>query len=347
MKRNIIVVGQQKTGTTGVYSLIKSALAPIAGEYFFSFEPSRQEPLDRVRRNDPTLSILTKIMYKNVSSFTMTSFDKRVMTVRDPRDTIISTLLFKPMIRKVVDQVPLTEHERFIAALEQKERDPRGVSVVELMELAADVGYRRHHPRRNARELVEMSNFARAEHFHVVRYEDFVDGDVNQLADYLELPLDPGAAQTANWLAHISRSRAHGAWRHWFTEGDVDYYRPLLSRCMARMGYADDWELAASPRIPADSSSDYVRRALHKRRQELSTEGGHGSQGTLSLATLHSMASDGNARAALELSRRLSEGTDYGASWPVSAQYWARRAELQGVPSNAPTRDAGGGGRRR
>lgn len=341
VSRHIIVVGQQKTGTTGVYSLIKSALAPLEREYFFSFEPTAQEPLDHVRENAPALSILTKIMYKNAASFTMSTFDKRVMTVRDPRDTMISTLLFKPMIRRVVEQVPMAQHDRFIAALEEKEHDPRQVSVLELMELAVDVGYRRHRPRQIAREQIQMADFAAASDFYVLRYEDFVDGRVSDLATYLGLPLDPQAAKTPSWLTHISRSRGHGAWRHWFTDADVEHYRPLLRRCMSRMGYPDEWELADTPHVPAETSSVYVRDAVLKRRRELTGDGSPEPQARRSVSTLYSMASDGDARAARELARRLEHGTDFGAPWPAAAKYWAERADLQRVPERR-TRRAGG-----
>ena len=339
--RNIIIVGQQKTGTTGVYSLVKSALAPLAQEYFFSFEPRRGRPLEQVVRRDPTRSVLTKIMYKHVANFDLDMFPRRVMTVRDPRDTIVSTLLFKPLVKKVVTEVGTEQHERFIDGLRAKEADPRSVGIGALMALADDVGYRHHRPEGFAGEIVQMAEFAQDEGFHVVRYEDFVDHEVADLASYLGLPLDPGAAQTSGWLTHITRSKAHGAWRDWFTPEDVDLYRPLLAEPMRLMGYEDDWELSPEPRIAPATSSEYVADRIAKRRQELSSadRSEDGVDAGVSIATLHSMAADGNARAALELARRLDGTTDFGGRWPKGALRWAREAELQGLAGAGALRE--------
>lgn len=334
MGRNILVVGQQKTGTTGVYSLIKASLLPIRNEYFFSFEPARGLPLQRVLEQDPSLNILTKIMYKNIDHFDVDMFDRRVMTVRDPRDTIVSTLLFKPLLKNVADGVSMSGHEKFIDALRQKEKDPRSVSILELMDIADQVGYRKHRPRRLAADYLAMTEAAAEQQFHIVRYEDFVDGNVDSLGSYLQLPLNPTSAETPAWLTHISRSRGHGAWRDWFTPEDVEHYSPLLRRSMSRMGYKDEWELNQDPEIAASTSSLYVADRLDKRRRELavaaSVDGVEANDGS-SIATLHSMASDGNAKAALSLAQRLSGGDEFGQPWPASARYWARQAELQGL----------------
>jgi hypothetical protein len=334
MGRNILVVGQQKTGTTGVYSLIKSALLPLRNEYFFSFEPSRGLPLQRVKEQDPALSILTKIMYKNIDNFELDMFDRRVMTVRDPRDTIVSTLLFKPLLKNIADAVPMSEHQKFIEALQKKERDPRAVSILELMEVADQVGYRKHRPRRLGADYTAMMDIADEQRIHIVRYEDFVDGNVAPLSNYLQLPLNPASSETPSWLMHISRSRGHGAWRDWFTPEDVEHYRPLLRGSMSRMGYADEWELSTAPVIAAATSSAYVADRIEKRRRELAVAASTNDEGMSdgrSIATLHSMASDGNAKAALSLAHRLNAEGDFGQRWPTSARYWARQAELQGL----------------
>lgn len=341
MGRNILVMGQQKTGTTGVYSLIKSALLPLSNEYFFSFEPSRSTPLERVVEQDPGMSVLTKIMYKNFQNFELGMFDRRVMTVRDPRDTLVSTLLFRPLLKNIVDTVPMQEHERFIEGLKRKEQDPQSVSILELTALGNEVGYKRPKPRRLANEYLEMADVADEHGFHVMRYEEFVDGKVEALGDYLQLPLNPSASETPSWLTHISRSRGHGAWRDWLTPEDVEFYRPLLNPCMERMGYEDDWDLNDNPEIAPETSSMYVLDRINKRRRELAAANSSHDEGAsdgASIATLHSMASDGNAKAALELARRLDHEQDFGSRWPVSARYWAWQAELQGLSAAAELR---------
>lgn len=330
MDRNIIVVGRQKTGTTGVYSLIKSALTPMADEYLFSFEPGRFEPLDEAMRRSPALHVMTKIMYKNMHRFPLDAFGRRVMTVRDPRDALISTLLFKPLIKGVVSTVGMSDHERFLEALRGKERDPRSISVKQLMQLGNQVGYKKWRP--GTDELLEMSDFARTNDFFLVHYEDFVDDEVGPLAEYLSLPLNATQSSTPAWLSHISRSKGHGAWRDWLTSEDVAFYRPIFKEAMEAMGYADDWDLNPSPSIDSATSSHYVADAIAKRRRELSAgQGAEGEDSGATMATLYSRATDGGAHDALELALRLDDPEPGLQRWPQSALRWAREAEMQGV----------------
>jgi len=337
MNRNIIVVGRQKTGTTGVYSLIKSALAPMADEYLFSFEPKKSGPLEQALRACPGLNVMTKIMYKNMANFPLEMFGRRVMTVRDPRDALISTLLFKPLLKNVVTTVEMPQHERFLQALREKEANPQGVNVKDLMQLGNEVGYRKWRPR--ADELLDMMAFARSNDFFLVHYEDFVDHKVEPLAEYLSLPLNPQQSSTPAWLSHISRSKGHGAWRDWLTPEDVEFYRPLFKEAMDTMGYADDWELNPNPSIDPATSSRYVADAIEKRRHELSVRKDSGEDDAgATLATLYSRATDGGARDALALARRLDVPTNGSLRWPRSALRWAREAEMQGVRAAADLR---------
>lgn len=330
MDRNIIVVGRQKTGTTGVYSLIKSALAPMAEEYLFSFEPRGSAPLEKARQSSPGLNVMTKIMYKNAAKFPLDMFGRRVMTVRDPRDALISTLLFKPLLKNVVNAVEIPQHEQFLDALRQKEANPQDVSVQHLMQLGNEVGYRKWRP--GSDELMAMSDYARTHDFFVVHYENFVDQDVAGLAEYLSLPLNPQQSATPAWLSHISRSKGHGAWRDWLTPEDVEFYRPHFKEPMEAMGYADDWELNPTPSIDTATSSQYVAEAIAKRRRELAAHGASDQQDSgAALATLYSRATDGGARDALELAQRLDHPERGDLRWPRSALRWAREAEMQGV----------------
>jgi len=337
VSHNIIVVGRQKTGTTGVYSLIKSALAPMAQEYLFSFEPNRFDPLEQALRTSPQLSVMTKIMYKNMANFPVAAFDRRVMTVRDPRDALISTLLFKPLIKSVVSTVEMSEHERFLKALRRKERDPGSISVKRLMRLGNQVGYKKWRP--GTEELLEMTDFARANEFFLVYYEDFVDDRVDTLAQYLGLPLNAQQSATPAWLSHISRSKGHGAWRDWMTPEDVEFYRPLLKEAMDAMGYEDDWELNPEPSIDPATSSRYVADAIAKRRTELAA-GRQPDTGrsAATLATLHSRATDGGANDALQLAQALDQPEAGMMRWPRSALHWAREAEMQGVQAATDVR---------
>lgn len=325
---SILIYGLQKTGTTGMYNTVKQALAPAAADYYFLFEPSTPAAIRSVRRADPTVGVLAKVIaHRTRQSFPFASFQRRVMMVRDPRDTVISTLLFKPLIRSTVG-LDMSLHEQFIAALERKEKDPGSTSVTELLELGASLGYKNATPAR-AVEIQETLIATGDEHeFHPLSYERFVDGDLDEVSEYLDIPLQVSRPDTTTWLDHISRSRDHGAWRHWFTPADVDHYRPYFANFLTRFGYGDDWDLASPQVIDPATSSVHVRNSLAKRRGELQdVNRGDEVESGFDLHTQYTMAVDGSVSAAIAVAEHLL-ALDRG--YTKSARYWAHRAEMQG-----------------
>ena len=58
----------------------------------------------------------------------------------------------------------------------------------------------------------------------------------------------------------VRRTATHGDWRLWFTDVDVNVFRPITSRWLNRNGYdRDDWSLANPEAIDPASSVEYVR----------------------------------------------------------------------------------------
>ncbi len=52
-----------------------------------------------------------------------------------------------------------------------------------------------------------------------------------------------------------------GDWRHWFTEEDVDLFKPAYLPYMEVIGYdCDDWTLSNNPVIEPEYSSIYIQR---------------------------------------------------------------------------------------
>jgi len=332
---SILIYGQQKTGTTGMYNTVKQALAPMSDDYFFFFEPTKATQIRTIRKADPRLAVMAKVMAHRISDrFPINSFQRRVMMFRDPRDTLISNLLFKPLVRGTIG-IEMANHERFIEALEAKEAYPASISVNELIELGVSLGYRHggaDHVRKVHHDLIRVG----VDHdFHQLSYERFVDGDLDDASEYLGLTLRPVSSTSSTWLDHISRSREYGAWRHWFTPADVDHYRPVYAEFLDHFGYGDEWDLAERPHIDPSTSSAHVRASLTKRRTEFGDDRDAATGRGFDLETQFTMAIDGSSKAALAVARHLA-GLDRG--YTRSARGWARRAELQGSPEASALR---------
>ncbi len=68
----------------------------------------------------------------------------------------------------------------------------------------------------------------------------------------------------------MTRTRGYGDWKNWFTAEDVAFFRPLLDDYVRLAGLPDDWELAATPTVPPEFASAYVRRIVDEKRHERS-----------------------------------------------------------------------------
>jgi hypothetical protein len=92
---------------------------------------------------------------------------------------------------------------------------------------------------------------------YLYKYEDFVTGKYFPLEQYLGMSLT-GAAEVPDVLKRVRRTKSYGDWRNWFTEEDVQVFKPLLSPWLGRYGYdADNWTLNQDPVIEREHCSEY------------------------------------------------------------------------------------------
>jgi len=248
----ILVAGQSKTGTSALWSAIKQSLPP---GYFNEFENPNYRGSDR--------RILLKLIVGTCDFSGTMDFDKRILIVRDPRDSLVSRLMYAVYDMGRVYQNP-QRTAKWLATVERKADDPRSISVRRMMgtleSLAGDLEYLLR-----ALVVYRMVENWQAQDWHVAHYEPFVAGDYAALEDYLGFPLDGWTGKVWHSVKRVERRKEPGAWRHWFTPDDVAHFRPLFRGYMARWGYEDDWALADEPHIERQHTVDYVKRILRER----------------------------------------------------------------------------------
>lgn len=336
MTRSILIAGDAKTGTTGGYQAVKSAIQHNEEPYHFLFEPTRTQQLRWLFHYAPDVPVLCKVMATRLQMMNtyIADFDKRVMTVRDPRDTLISHLLFRPMVRRATGTEDAAL-QRFLGALREKERQPSSWSVYALHELANELGIGSISWKRWVAGHDAVTEVADQQDFHILRYEAFVDGELRELSDYLGLPIaDPETPSAGSWLSHIVRSRSHGAWRHWFTPDDVERLTPLFERFLRRHGYDPAAALDPRPSIDPASSSEYIERAIAKRRAEVQVR--YRSGWSPEYATedeceqLRQRAEDGDVVAAFRIAAVYRRGNAAIAAAPTAALDRALRGAVGG-----------------
>ena len=333
---SILIAGLGKTGTTGVYNSVKQAVRAGSTDYALMFEPGTPDALLALGRYQPYRPILTKVMVARLDEGVAryADFDKRIMTVRDPRDVVISRLLFRPLIRSVVRRISAADMDTFLNALREKEKDPSSWSVRALHELGDQLNIKNSAFDAMVGELRKNTRIIDSENFFVQRYEDFVDGRLDELSDYLGMPVTNPAATSGSWLSHIPRSMGHGAWKHWYTPSDVEYYGEMFSFYLDRFQYTDT-ELAADQQVDPATSSEYLERQLTERKVQV--EHRYNKRWSVEQTTepeqveqLRQMADDGDAEAALRLALVLDAGVVGAAPDRAAAIASAREGAVRG-----------------
>ncbi len=264
----IAIFGLAKSGTTGLWSsLIKSYPRRYLQFFEGQFLPSRYNkylgwgnPV-----NNPKHLINKEIIGSGFDFSCLDNYDKVIWLVRDPRDRLVSYILYRHYDHLYDDEDFVRQQLRL---LEQKEQDPDSVSLVELETRLAlpspaldSAFFWSDHLKWDALDKTVSQGRA-----FLFKYEDYVDHNFDLLEDFLGVRIksDP---KVPKQFRRVIRSKAHGFWRHWFTERDMEHYRPLFQPFLERYGYADDWLLGDPREINPDHCSHYVRKIINERRE--------------------------------------------------------------------------------
>lgn len=266
--RTIAIFGQYKTGTTALFSQIRDALP---ADTIALMEPSQYRPGWRDGKH-PVLAKVILALYEGpgrVHYDHFTGFDHKIFLVRDPRDRLVSGILFTAQQNPAVYGSP-DKLARVLDLFARKSAEPRKMS---FRELAAEVL-----KEAGGKSLPEVMEELQAHHRWIydfdarlhghfrLRYRDFIDRKLSALEDYLGLPL-PTDVKIDPQHNHVIRTRQYGDWKNWFLAEDVEYFRPFTEEYLRHYGFEEDWEINANPVIPPEHSVEYVRRTVGKRNR--------------------------------------------------------------------------------
>jgi hypothetical protein len=263
---NIVIFGLAKSGTTALYYKIKQSLPP---ETVCLFEPHAFD----AAAIPQGLSVLAKILPFRIvhpaDAGSFANFEKQILIVRDPRDRLISRLLYNVYHAEFCDDEQKVSVLRQL--LERKESDSRAVPVHELMAVIAELNgqlfsldewansYRQHSIKRPL-DFHEQNPAV-----FLYKYEDMIDGRLHELEEYLQLKLEHATVVDPE-VNRVTRTKTYGDWRNWFTPTDVDHMRPVLQPYLDRYYPDADWELNPAQTISAEHASLYIERLVNERR---------------------------------------------------------------------------------
>jgi hypothetical protein len=144
LPQGIIVPGAAKSGTTALfYALRKSLETQGATSIKGLFEPREAKRIRTYVESGQDSVPLAKMLLGQFSrkigvvekrvGWLERHFEKRIVIYRDPRDNIVSRMVF--MLGTLVGPRDHDGIARTIALFERKERDPASISVVSLLQI--------------------------------------------------------------------------------------------------------------------------------------------------------------------------------------------------------------------
>lgn len=267
--RRVLVAGLGKSGTSALFYLVRNSLAPNVEAFF---EPSSLDVFGKLgKHRHGVAKVLLPNALQNVQiSRFIGELEKVVLIVRDPRDLIVSRLLYRAGYHTLHEDRTDAEQAVALQALREKERNPSSIS---LLTLFSHLGDRAEQQPgfllKKYRELLTAPDkflSAYPDSF-VYLYENLVRAQYDGLAEYLGFDLQ-GEAKVDTVHERVVRTKGDGNWRHWFTPSDVETLRPVFADFMQRFNYENDWRLAKEQAIDPQMSSEYVIRVLETRRNQ-------------------------------------------------------------------------------
>jgi len=255
----ILVVGAPKSGTTALFYNIKSCLPPNAYSFFEPDKLPAPESVKYLFRD-----VLVKIVLSNPPELEgIDKYSKVVLIIRDPRDLLISALLYTSAFHSTWNK-----NEREILEnlhiLQRKESFPEKVSCHHIWKKMVIPRLPLEKFLQRMSWVMEVKQLTNTE---VLFYEDFVNSHVDIVEKYLGFKIKEEAIIPKQYK-RVARTKGSGNWRKWLTTEDVDYYKPYLNKFLDQFDYnSDDWELEQAIIEPAHCSEYYLKLVNERRVQ--------------------------------------------------------------------------------
>ena len=270
----ILILGRGKTGTTAILFKIASGLPNCKA--FSGGDVGKHLTKDLTGYENAVY----KQTYSERKGRTLeayrdhaaeTNYDRKIWMARHPRDAAVSRMLYR---WHKGNWGQWKQYGKHLELVERKERDPRSIPFHVLFSYIGEDGRPLTTDELLEMERVryqQMSNFAESlgSDWFIFKYEDMIDKNYDSLNEYLGFEVkDDAEIPTTTKKSKVVRKKAYGDWRHWYTEEDVDLFKPAYLPYMQTMGYdCNDWTLSPNPVIEPEFSSMYMKGLVRKHTQ--------------------------------------------------------------------------------
>lgn len=257
----VLILCEGKTGSTALLQSISEAL---------SIENKIMEPKDMTAltlHDDVVVKkLVDRVKKEEIALFG--EFDRRIFLVRDPRDSLVSRLLYMPYNKLGFDNNDAVTD--FIQLIHNKCKNPHGVefkTIIQKFNQIVNIDLLPLVEKLNQKTLNLYKKFG--SDFRLYKYEQFIRGDRGTVEEYIGAKL-PGEVKVDRKFARVERSRGSGDWKNWFTDKDSEFFAEFFSEYLDTFGYEKDaphQEKEISPSL----SADYIVRVINdgRRRRDI------------------------------------------------------------------------------
>jgi len=268
MSMKILILGTGKSGTTALLYKVAGGLQDCKvfsggqpGKYPSDYENVVYKHTYEERKGK-SFDLFEEHLQKE-------HYDRKIWIARDPRDAAVSRMLYRWHKLYWWHSGYREKKKQYLTHLDlvlKKEQDPRSIPFQLICRYSAYNGWPI-----STEEVVEgerfryerMSDFVKSfgEEWFLFKYEDMVSKKLHGLNEYLgfQVEEDVEIAQSTG-KAKVVRKKGTGDWRHWFTEEDVELFKPAYLSYMELIDYdCNDWTLSKNPVIEPEYSSMYMQ----------------------------------------------------------------------------------------
>ena len=275
---NILVIGKAKTGTTIISKTIQNSLENTE----YHLEPKEICFFENQKIVGNGKANIVKIIFEHwskrprlrnaiIHNECKLKFGKIVCIVRDPRDEMISRLLY--VIYPYVTNNGLDNERinKWLNIIKRKEQYPQKVSFFDVINKYAEIfgGDFLHNFKVGGREYPAfLSNNSKKT--GLIKYEDFIDGNCRHLEDYLGFKLTD--KRDVGELGRTNRTASYNNWKEFFTAQDIERIKEYMGESVQQMGY-NDWKTVERDSLNSRNYSEYIIKLLepfgYKRKDSL------------------------------------------------------------------------------
>ena len=304
----ISILGLAKSGTSAIYKSILTSLEKEKGEAQGYFEPKTLGEVQHISKSGK--NSVTKVMFskREQCGYNPNLFDKNLFIVRDPRDILVSAILYR--FNDFDYKKHKVKFDALMSAFIRKEANPSEVSIISILDIiGGNEKIRFFHAfatlLSNYSEYMDQETDSRVTIF---KYEDFVDDKLKNLSILLTFNVDKNV-QLDGWIKKIKRKGIYGDWKNWFTEEDIVFFKPALEGFISKYGYDNNWTLSLNPHIEKKYCSGYIKNLI---AQQESNPINNSQNVTKELIiNLESAAKDGKNVAMYRLGKMCIDGNKY------------------------------------